>query len=63
VSGKNCTPVVLVDTIWAARPELTNVQVADVIEQSARRSAAGWTPMGWGVLDAGAALKLALTLR
>jgi hypothetical protein len=55
---------VLVDTIWAARPELTNVQVADVIEQSARRSAAGWTPtMGWGVLDAGAALKLALTLR
>jgi serine protease len=47
--------------VWAARPQLTNYQVADILKQSARRSAAsGWTPtMGCGVLDAGAALELA----
>jgi subtilisin family serine protease len=46
--------------IWAARPELTNYQVADIIKQSARRDASDWTPeMGCGVLDAGAALELA----
>jgi subtilisin family serine protease len=47
--------------VWAARPELENYQVADIIKQSARRDAAtGWTPtMGCGVLDAGAALELA----
>jgi serine protease len=45
--------------IWAARPTLTNYQVADIIRQSARRSA-GWTPsLGCGTLDAGAALVLA----
>jgi subtilisin family serine protease len=46
--------------IWAARPELTNYQVADIIKQSARRDATSWTPtMGCGLLDAGAALELA----
>jgi subtilisin family serine protease len=49
--------------VWAARPELQNFQVADIIKQSARRGAGtGWTPtMGCGVLDAGAALELATT--
>jgi len=47
--------------VWAARPDLTNAQVAATIEQSAHRSAPGWTPtLGCGVLDAGAALELAL---
>jgi hypothetical protein len=46
--------------IWAARPELKNYQVADIIKQSARRSAPDWTPeLGCGILDAGAALELA----
>jgi hypothetical protein len=47
--------------IWAARPELKNFQVADIIKQSARRdSGTGWTPeRGCGQLDAGAALELA----
>jgi subtilisin family serine protease len=46
--------------IWAARPELENYQVADIIKQSARRDGGGWTPtMGCGILDAGAALELA----
>jgi len=45
--------------IWAARPQLTNYQVADIIKQSAQRTG-GWTPStGCGVLDAGAALELA----
>jgi len=46
--------------VWAARPSLTNYQVADIIKQSARRSAGtNWTPgMGCGVLDAAAALEL-----
>jgi subtilisin family serine protease len=49
--------------IWAARPELSNYQVADMIKQSARRDpASGWTPgTGCGLLDAGAALELALS--
>lgn len=46
--------------IWAARPELKNYQVADIIKQSAERGGGGWTStMGCGVLDAGAALELA----
>ena len=47
--------------VWAARPQLRNDQVADIIKQSARRDVGtGWTPtMGCGVLDAGAALELA----
>jgi subtilisin family serine protease len=46
--------------IWAARPGLTNYQVADILKQSARRTAPDWTPrVGCGVLDAGAALELA----
>ena len=50
--------------IWAARPELENYQVADIIKESARRApGTGWTPtMGCGVLDAGAALELATSL-
>ena len=48
--------------IWAARPTLTNYQVASIIKQSATRGADGWTPrMGCGVLDAGAALELAMS--
>jgi subtilisin family serine protease len=49
--------------IWAARPELANYEVADIIKQSARRGpGTGWTPtMGCGVLDAGAALELAMS--
>jgi subtilisin family serine protease len=51
--------------IWAARPELRNYEVADIIKQSARRRAGmGWTPAaGCGVLDAGAALELATSRR
>ena len=47
--------------VWAARPELKNYEVADIIKRSARRSAGtGWTPtMGCGQLDAAAALELA----
>jgi subtilisin family serine protease len=46
--------------IWAARPNLTNYDVADILKQSARRTATDWTAgMGCGVLDAGAALELA----
>jgi hypothetical protein len=47
--------------IWAARPELKNYEVADIIKTSARRNAAlGWTPtVGCGQLDAGAALEIA----
>src|SRR6185295_19289120 len=50
--------------IWAARPELKNYQVADIIKQSARRApGTGWTrELGCGVLDAGAALELATGL-
>lgn len=45
--------------IWAARPELKNYQVADIIKQSARRNG-GWNAsVGCGLLDAGAALELA----
>jgi subtilisin family serine protease len=48
--------------IWAARPQLKNYQVADIIKQSAQRSD-GWTATtGCGVLDAGAALELATSL-
>jgi subtilisin family serine protease len=47
--------------VWAARPELKNYEVADIIKQSARRNAkTGWTPTaGCGVLDAAAAVELA----
>jgi subtilisin family serine protease len=48
--------------ILAARPGLTNYQVADIIKQSARRAGTGWAPdLGCGVLDAGAALELAMS--
>ena len=46
--------------VWAANPELTNYQVADILKQSAARTSPDWTPeMGCGTLDAGAALELA----
>jgi subtilisin family serine protease len=49
--------------VWAARPELRNYQVADIIKASADRDAdVGWTPtMGCGRLDAAAAVTLALS--
>jgi len=44
--------------VWGANPSLTAVQVAQVLKQSA--SGAGWTPeLGWGRLDAAAAVRLA----
>lgn len=47
--------------VWSARPDLGNCEVADIIKRSARRSAAGWTPtMGYGILDAGAAVALTI---
>jgi hypothetical protein len=47
--------------IWAARPELKNYQVAEIIKQSAARdTTGGWTAtIGCGRLDAAAALELA----
>ncbi len=47
--------------VWAARPELLNYQVADIIKQSAYRApGVSWRlDAGWGVLDAGRALELA----
>jgi subtilisin family serine protease len=46
--------------VWAARPQLTNYEVADILKQSAQRGSDGWTPTaGFGVLDAGTALQLA----
>ncbi len=47
--------------VWAARPDLRNYEVADIIKRSARRDpSTGWTPTaGYGVLDAAAALELA----
>jgi subtilisin family serine protease len=47
--------------VWAARPELKNYEVADIIKQSATRPAgSGWTAdRGWGVLNAARALELA----
>jgi hypothetical protein len=47
--------------VWAARPNLRNYQVADILKQTARR-VGGWSPTsGYGVLDAGAAVELALS--
>jgi Subtilase family len=46
--------------VMAVRPELTNAQVANIIEQTATRPGPGWQPdIGWGVLNAAAALELA----
>jgi hypothetical protein len=47
--------------VMAARPDLTNAQVAGLIEQSATRpSGVAWQPdVGWGVLNAAAALEMA----
>jgi len=50
--------------VWAAAPGLTNVQVASVLEQTATRSAASWTPtVGWGVVNAQAAVESVLGRR
>ena len=46
--------------LLAARPELRNFEVADIIKRSARRTTTGWTPTaGYGLLDAAAALEMA----
>jgi subtilisin family serine protease len=48
--------------VWSARPELENFQVADILKRSAQRDGPSWTPAsGFGVLDAGAAVELALS--
>jgi subtilisin family serine protease len=45
--------------VWAANPRLTATQVAKVLKQSA--SGTRWSPeLGWGRLDAAAAVQLAL---
>ena len=48
--------------VWAAAPNLTNVQVAALLEQTATRpSGIGWLPtVGWGVVDARAAIESAV---
>jgi subtilisin family serine protease len=48
--------------VWAAAPQLTNVQVASLLEQTAKRPpGTGWLPTtGWGVVDAHAALESVL---
>ncbi len=44
--------------VWGANPSLTAGQVAQVLKQSA--SGSGWSPeLGWGRLDAAAAVQLA----
>ena len=47
--------------VWAARPELRNYQIADLLMQSAARPiGSGWAPdRGWGVVNAARALELA----
>jgi subtilisin family serine protease len=48
--------------VWAANPRLTAVQVAKVLKHSA--AGEGWTPqLGWGRLDAAAAVQLALATK
>jgi thermitase len=48
--------------VWAANPRLTAHQVAKVLKQSA--SGVRWNPeLGWGRLDAAAAVQLALQTR
>ena len=49
--------------VWAARPDLENYQVADIVKASAQRDpGAGWTSTaGCGRLDAAAAVELALS--
>jgi subtilisin family serine protease len=44
--------------VWAAKPSLTSVQVASILQETATRPAGtGWTTStGWGVLDASAAV-------
>jgi subtilisin family serine protease len=47
--------------VWAARPDLKNYEIAEIIKQSAYRApGTGWGPVGgWGVLNAAHALELA----
>jgi subtilisin family serine protease len=45
--------------VWGADPDLSAAQVAGILKQSA--SGNGWNPqLGWGRLDAGAAVELAI---
>jgi subtilisin family serine protease len=48
--------------VWGANPGLTSRQVAEVLKQSA--SGGTWNPeLGWGSLDAAAAVRLAQATR
>jgi subtilisin family serine protease len=48
--------------VWAANPRLTRCQVVQVLKQSA--DGTSWNPeLGWGRLDAAAAVQLALQTR
>jgi subtilisin family serine protease len=48
--------------VWGANPSLSARQVAEVLKQSA--SGSGWNPqLGWGRLDAAAAVRLAQSTR
>lgn len=49
--------------IRAHNPDLSGAEVVWMIKQSARRPSGGWnTDLGWGILDAGAALAAAHTV-
>ncbi len=44
-------------------PDLTAAEIVRLIKETARRPAGGWTgDLGWGILDAGAALTKAATI-
>ena len=46
--------------VRALNPDITALGVARILKQTARRAAGTWTPdLGWGILDAGAAVDLA----
>jgi subtilisin family serine protease len=45
--------------VWAARPDLKNYEIVNVLMRSASRATAGWDPqVGWGVVAADRALEL-----
>jgi serine protease len=49
--------------VRALNPDLSAPEVIRILKDTARRGAAGWTPdLGWGILDAGAALDAAAAL-
>lgn len=46
--------------VWSTNPALKNYQVVDILERTATRPDATWTPnRGWGVVNAAAAIELA----